>query len=258
MRKAIIRSAAAGLAVALVFGAGAARSQVKVYEVGDLVVHDNGGISPRKLPRHEAAPITALLDARVGTKDGAHPPAATSLSIDFDKTLHVNTTGLPACKKGQLLARSTAEARRACGDAIVGSGKGEVEVEFDEQPPFTATGPLLAFNGGTHNGKTLLFVHTYIDVPTPTAVVVETVITKIHRGHYGMHSLTTIPRIAGGAGSVTAFELRLGRRFTYRGRERSYLAASCPTGHYFVEGHALFGDGTRVHLTHVLPCTPTV
>jgi hypothetical protein len=82
-------------------------------------------------------------------------------------------------------------------------------------------------------------------------------ITHIRRGHFGLHTVTTIPVIAGGAGSVTRFNLDLGRRFTYQGQRQSYLTASCPTGTYFAEGQALFSDGTILHITHAFPCTPT-
>jgi hypothetical protein len=157
---------------------------------------------------------------------------------------------------GKLKARSTTAATRACPGAIVGSGTAEVEVAFPEQKPFTAAGPLTAFNGGVHGGTTLLFIHAYIDVPTPTAVVVETRITKETKGRYGMHTVTRVPSIAGGAGSPVGFDLKLGRRFIYQGRRKSYLTASCPTGAYYTQGHVDFSDGTVLHVTHPLPCTP--
>jgi hypothetical protein len=93
-------------------------------------------------------------------------------------------------------------------------------------------------------------------VPAPTAVVATVKITKINRGHFGLHTVTKIPLIAGGAGSVTSFEITLGRSFAYQGKKRSYLTASCPTGTYFTEGQALFSDGTVLKITHALPCTP--
>jgi hypothetical protein len=100
------------------------------------------------------------------------------------------------------------------------------------------------------------FIHTYVSVPAPTAVIATVKLTHIHRSHYGIHAVAQIPRIAGGAGSVTKFKLTIGRKFIYRGKEESYLTASCPTGVYFTEGEAQFTDGTELHLTHALPCTP--
>lgn len=253
----ISKLAAIAFGLVLLLGVGVGTAVSGRFEAGNIVVWDHGGISPKELPRHRPAPISGIFNARIGTKDGTHPPAAQTLRIDFDKTIQIDTRGLSTCSRGQLQDRSTTGARRACSDAIVGEGKAEVAVEFAEQPPFTAKGTILAFNGGTRGGKTRLLIHTYVDVPTPSAVVVETTISHISRGHYGLHTVTTIPQIAGGAGSITGFKMHLGRRFAFKGRERSYLMASCPTGRYYVEGHAAFSDGTIVHVTHVLPCTPT-
>lgn len=261
MNRQLTRVGGLAIATALLVAVGAAASapkttNVETVEAGDLVLTDAGGISPQKLPRHRQVPITAHLHATIATKDGSHPPAARLLEVDFDRTLGLNARGLPACSAAKLKARSTTAAKRACPGAIVGSGEAEVEVAFPEQKPFTATGPLIAFNGGVHGGTTLLFIHTYIDVPAPTAVVVEARITKESKGRYGMHTVTKVPPIAGGAGSPVGFELKLGRKFNYKGRRESYLTASCPTGVYYTQGQVDFSDGTVLHVTHPLPCTP--
>jgi hypothetical protein len=255
MRTHLIRTVLLGAGIAVLFVA-SSRAEPETARVGNLVLTDNGGIIPRKLPRHEQVPISAVIDAHIGTVDGSHPPAVRSISVDFDKTLAVHAKGLPACRKGQLEARPTAAAKSACSDAIVGEGDGDVEVEFPEQAPFSATGPIILFNGGVHSGTTLLYVHTYVSVPAPTAVVATVKLTRIHRGHFGIHAEAEIPRIAGGAGSVTRFKLRIGRRFTYRGKKESYLTGSCPTGRYYTEGKVRFSDETELGLSHVLPCTP--
>ncbi len=240
---------------ALIAAAGAI-AKPDVVRIGNLVIRDNGGITPTRLPRHEQAPISANLRASLGTTDGSHPPAVKSLLIDIDKTIHVNAKGLPVCRYGQLTNRSTADAKRACPHAIVGSGDAKVEVAFPDQKPFTGAGRLIAFNGGVRGGTTLLLVHAYVNIPAPTTVVAETKISRINRGHLGLHTVTQIPTIAAGDGSPTGFKLRLGRTFAYKGKKESYLTASCPTGHYFVKGKVQFADGTTAQLTHILPCTP--
>jgi hypothetical protein len=175
---------------------------------------------------------------------------------DIDKTIRLHARGLPTCPEGRLVAQPTAAAKKACPDAIVGTGEGEVEVAFPEQKPFSAKGKLLIFNGGTRGPATRLFIHTYVDVPTPTAVVATVTITPTHRGHFGMHAVAQIPVIAGGAGSVTMFKLDIGRSFTYGGRRQNYLTASCPTGHWYTEGRIEFSGGTTLKVFHAFPCTP--
>jgi hypothetical protein len=255
MRKQLIRAMAIGAGLALIVAA-SALAKPHVIRAGNLFLRDNGGIFPSKLPRHSQTPISARIDAAIGTVDGTHPPAVKTLNIDFDKSIQVNAKGLPTCREGQLVARSTADAKKACPDAIVGSGEAEVEVAFPEQEPIDAKGPVFLFNGGVHGGTTLLFVHTYVDVPAPTAVIATVKITRIHRGHYGIHTVSQIPAIAGGAGSVIRFKLTIGRKFTYKGKKESYLTASCPTGLYYTEGDILFADGSTLRGTHLLPCTP--
>jgi len=256
MGKQLIRVVAVGAGLALILAAGAL-AKPHVIRVGNLFLKDNGGISPSTLPRQGRVPISAHIDAEIGTADGTHPPAVKNLDIDFDKSIRVDARGLPVCRGERLVARSTAAAKRACPDAIVGSGEAEVEVAFPEQAPFSATGPITLFNGGVHGATTLLLIHTYVDVPAPTAVVATVAISRIDRGHYGIHTVSRIPAIAGGAGSVIRFKLTIGRRFTYRGRRESYLTASCPTGIYYTEGNILFADGSRLRGTHLLPCTPS-
>lgn len=263
MRRSITRALALAIAFAALFAAIAGAkprttARVEKFEAGNIVAVDHGGISPEKLPRHGSAPIAAHIHARFSTKDGTHLPALDQLAIDFDRTLSVNAAGLPSCGVADLTARTTAAAEQACGSAIVGSGSGEVEIAFPEQAPIMVKSPLVAFNGGVHGRTTLLFVHAYITVPTPAAIVAEVQITKVRDGRYGMHTVTKIPRIAGGAGSVTAVDLDLGRKFAYRGTRRSYLTASCPTGRYFIQGRLGFADGTALHISHIFPCTPIV
>jgi hypothetical protein len=251
----LLRALAIGAGLALFFTASAVAKR-EVVRVGNLFLADNGGISPSKLPRNKQAPISAHIHGEIGTTDGSHPPAVKTVTVDLDKTIQVNAKGLPVCPAGRLEATTTVAAKQACPDSIVGFGAGEVEVAFPEQRPLTARGPIVMFNGGVHGGTTVLYIHTYVAIPAPTAVVVTVKISHIHRGHFGLHTVATIPTIAGGAGSATEFEFTVGRTFTYKGRKQSFLTASCPTGSYYTEGEVLFSDGTTMGLKHVLPCTP--
>lgn len=248
-----VTALAAGLA--LFFTAGAFGSRQEEC-AGNICIVDNGGIFPSKLPKRGRAPITARIFGEIHTRDGTHPPALQTLDLDVDKTIAIDAVGLPACRKGQVEARTPAEAKRVCRDAIVGSGSAEVEVAFPEQPPFRSTGPLTLFNAGVHGGTISVLLHAYVDVPAPTAIVVPATVTRIHRGRFGLHIAAKIPKIAGGAGSPTSFELKIGRRFTYKGRQKSFLSAGCPSGHWVTKGQVRFSDRTQTGLTHVFPCTP--
>jgi hypothetical protein len=244
---------ATGLVLALAAVAPAAR---QVVHAGNLFLADNGGIFPSVLPKHGSAPVRARLEGEIGTLDGTHPPAIETIALDIDKTIGVDARGLPTCRYGQIQSRETSLAKRVCQGAIIGSGEAEVEVAFPEQAPFSAKGPVLLFNGGVHGGTTLVLVHAYVAVPAPTAIVTTAVLTRIDRGRFGLHIDAHIPRIAGGAGSVTRFRLDVGRKFVRAGQTVSFLTASCPNGQYVTEGQVQFSDGTRLGETHAFPCTP--
>lgn len=255
MNRHLICISALATGLALVFAAVAFGSR-EVVRTGNLYLADNGGISPSKLPKRGSAPITARLIGEIGTSDGSHPPALRSVSLEVDKTIGIDAVGLPTCTAQQIEARSSVEAKNACANAIVGSGKAEVEVAFPEQTPFSATGPMIVFNGGVKGKTTTVLLHAYVDVPAPTAIVARATVTRIHRGRFGLQIVAQIPKIAGGAGSVTKFELKIGRRFTDKGQKQSYLVASCPTGSWVTKGNVVFDDGTNLGLTHVFPCIP--
>lgn len=258
MNKQLIRMVVltTGLTVAFAGLAFAAGYEPTVVRAGDLVISVNGRISPTALPKNEVAPIEANARGSVTMAGGAHPPAADSVVVKIDRSFAIGAKGLPACSPAKLTARSTAAAKRACPNAIVGSGSAEAEVAFPEQAPFTARGPLLFFNGGGKGNSTLLLVHLYANVPAPTAIVTAVKITKIQGGRYGYEAVAKIPVIAGGSGSIVKFNFKVDRKFTYKGKQESYLAAKCPTGRYFTEIQATFRDGSLLKGTVPRSCTP--
>lgn len=257
MNRPLIRLGLVLAALALVFAAAATGSpNRKIWCAGNICVADDGGITPTKLPKHGKAPVTARLNAEISTRDGSHPPAFESMDLKIEKNVSIDPVGLPTCRIGQLQATSSATAKRACGEAIVGSGEAEVEVAFPEQTPFRSTGPLILFNGGLAGATTTLLLHAYVNVPAPTAIVVKAKVTRIHEGRFGLRIQATVPKIAGGAGSVTSFALKVGRRFTYKGRKKSFLTAGCPNGVWMAKGVARFVDDTTLHISHPFPCTP--
>lgn len=255
MRKHLKLTLVLGAAIAVV-AAGAAIAKPVTVVAGNLVLTFDSSVTPKALSKKELTPITFKLKADISTKDGKHPPAAKTFEGEVDKNGALNPKGLPVCKQGQLEARPTQAALAACEDALIGKGFAEAEVEFAEQAPFDAKGPLLVFNGGGTPAKTKILVHVYANVPAPTAFITPVTVTKISNGKYGLAIDSKIPVVAGGAGSLTRFEITNKKIFTYKGKKQSYFLAKCPTGQLFGRGSALFSDGTRLTGSVALPCTP--
>jgi hypothetical protein len=243
-------------ALAVLAIAAVAAAKPITVTAGNLVLKFDSSITPKKLWKARLTPIRFKIGAQISTKDGKHPPAAKTFEGEVDKNGALNPKGLPACSPGKLEARTTEQAKAACKTSIIGEGFAEAEVEFPEQAPFNAKGPLIVFNGGGTPAKTKIYVHVYANVPAPTAFITPVTVTKVHNGKYGLHIDSKIPTVAGGAGSLTRFEITNYKTFTYKGKKQSYFLAKCPSGHLFGEGNVAFSDGTRLKGSVVVPCTP--
>jgi len=247
------KSLAALVAAVLALGAAASASGI-ILHAGDLVVHANGGFAPKALPKHRNAPITLHGGGRLSTLSGDLPPILKTISIEFDRHGAVETKGLPRCTAAKLQATTVPAARRACPGAIVGKGSGTALVAFPEQKPFPVSSPLTIFNGPPKNGQPTVLAHAYTTVPVPTTFVVPIVIETIHKGVYGYRTSAVIPRIAGGYGIPISGHLKIGRKWTYRGKHYSYLQARCETGRLQARGEFTFSDGTFLIGTFLRPC----
>jgi len=223
---------------------------------GNLTIEIEGGISPTKLPKKTPAPITLTVSGAVKTTDGSHPPALKTIALEFDKNGGIETKGLPTCDPSKLISTLTAQAKKVCGSALVGTGTVSAQILFPEQAPFNASGPLLIFNGKPKGGKPVLVFHVHANVPAPTTFVTTGVISKAS-GKYGTSTEIAIPTIVSGQGSLTSFKATLHKTWTYKGEKKSLLYASCPTGSLFAHGEFTFSDGTKIAGDVAKRCTPT-
>jgi hypothetical protein len=222
--------------------------------LGNLIVHGDGGFSPKALPKKRNAPITLHGGGRLSTVSGELPPILKVLTIEYDRHGSVETAGLPVCPPGKLQATTVAAARRACPGAIVGEGAGRAVVKFPEQAPIPISSPITIFNGPRVHGEPSVLAHAFTTVPVRTTFVVPIVIERVNHGAYGYRTEAIIPPIAGGYGIPIAGHLKIGRKWTYRGRSYSYINARCETGHLQAKGEFTFSDGTFLSGSVFKPC----
>jgi hypothetical protein len=243
--------AAAALAAALLVSAAGG----EVVRAGNLEIEIEGGVSPKKLSKKTPTPITLKVSGAVKTVDGTHPPALKTLELEFDKHGKIDTKGLATCTPGKLASTLTAQAKRKCGKALVGTGRVSADIAFPEQPPFSASGPLLIFNGKPQGHKPVLIFHVYAHVPAPTTFVTTGVISKAH-GKYGTSTMIRIPTIIGGQGSLTSFKAKIHKTWRAKGKKTSLLTATCPTGSLFAHGEFDFVGGDKIEGDIAKRCTP--
>jgi hypothetical protein len=253
MRKRLITTLTLAAALAVAVAGIATAEKPTIVQAGNLKLTLNGGFSPKALPKSgKPAPITLNVSGKIETTDGKHPPALKEVVVETDKNGSIDVKGLPKCTSGKLQAQDTKHAEEICKKAIIGSGITNVEVEFPEQAPFIAKSKLIAFNGGTSGGKTTIYIHAYLTSPVSAAVVTTVKISKIHNGRYGTKSVASVPKIAGGYGSVREFGLTFDRGY----KNTPFLFAKCPDGHLNAKATSVFTDGTKLTGSFVRSCTP--
>jgi len=238
----------------LVIGSLAASASAIRITAGDLIVNADGGFKPTALPKHRDAPITIYGGGSLSTKSGELPPVIEEIILEYDRHGHVETRGLGVCTKAKLVASTVKAARKRCPGAIVGTGKGRGVVKFPEQAPIPASSPITIFNGPRLHGNPSVLAHFVVTVPAPTTFTIPIEIQRINKGVYGYRTEAQIPPIAGGHGVPIAGHLRIGRKWTHRGRRLSYINARCATGRLQARGEFAFKDGTRLRATFAKPC----
>jgi hypothetical protein len=255
---------ALALAGVLSLGVAAIASAVQTtLRAGNLIITFGGTTSPSSMPKTKYVPITSNIFGKITTSDGTHPSAFREAIVDFDKDLKINVKGYPACKGGQLEARDTKAAMKVCGSTVLGNGIAHVEIAFPEQKPIVVTSPITIFNGGEKGGKVTLYIHVFITVPAPTAIV--TTVTISRKGT-GLHTVSKIPVAAGGSGSALDFKFKVGKTYGYKGKKVGYIEARCPDGNFKVNvKKALFKNEANIPGVNpttnlsggiVVPCTP--
>jgi hypothetical protein len=222
---------------------------------GDLILIANGDFAPRSLPEDHDAPITIYGSGRFKTVSGELPAILQKIVIEFDRHGSVQTKGLPVCTEGKLALTTVPVARSNCPGAIVGKGFGRAVVQFTGQRRIPVSSPLTIFNGPRRHGNPTVFAHAYTDVPTATTFVVPIEIERINKGVYGYRTEAKIPKIAGGYGHPISGWLRIGRRWTHRGKRHSFVNARCETGRLQARGTFSFKNDTVLFGTFFRPCS---
>jgi hypothetical protein len=254
MRKyvALIMAVCALVAVAAVGIAGAAGGDTPVtVKVGELELTANGGFSPTTLSKTKQTPIELTASGEVKLTNGGHPPAAREVIIEGDKNAEIHVKGIPTCTSGKLQATTTTAALSACKSALIGEGTTTAQVAFAEQKPISVPSKLLLFNGGEKGGKITWYVHAYFSNPISGAIVSTVTITKHPNGRFGTLTVTKIPQITGGSGSITSFNLKIKKSVG----GINPISAKCTDGKLKVHVAAKFEDGTKAETEIVRACT---
>jgi hypothetical protein len=216
-----------------------------LVKVGNLVLTADGGFTPRTLPRRAFAPIDFEGYANVKSTDGSVPTALLQAVVDFDRDGRLTTAGLPVCDPALLVEVAPAEAREKCRGAIVGTGSAGALIAREGQPPLYASSPLTLFNGPPQEGHPTVIFHARTTEPAVQSFVITIPIER-RRGRYRYRATIDVPPIAAGRGSLVHLKVKVGRRYRFRGKERSYVSARCSDNVLSTHGRFTFADGTII------------
>jgi hypothetical protein len=205
-------------------GALAAGAAAEIVQSHNVRVTFDAKFTPHVLPRERPAPISVEVDGQVSTTDGSQPPPLQRLRLELSSSGKIDTLGLPACRAATLQSTSSGVALQRCGPAQVGHGKFEARLQLSGRP-IPVDGRALVFNGVV-GGRPGMFIHIYISRPVRVTLVIPLKISH-GTGRFGTVLTTRVPKLAGGFGSITELQLKIGRRYTYRGARHSYLSAAC-------------------------------
>lgn len=248
-----------GLAISL-----AAAIATSVAVAGPTVAGQDGNtqsidvvLSPQKLSKTALTPATLKVTTKTSTTTAANgvPSPATRATVDFDKNAKLFTKGLPTCDAAKLQSTSTEAALTACGKAKIGSGTGSALLPVGAQV-YTEPTIVTAFNGVPQGGKPVVLLHAYGSAPVQTTLVLIGTVSGYDREGYGPRLDVAIPAIAGGTGALTDFQVTIAKKFTYRGKKRSFVSAKCSSKKLRARGAFSYKDGEILTAYSTQACTP--
>jgi len=244
----------AGVLLALCCLALASLAQAEQDQDGNLRGSFSGGISPRKLPRTELAPVSVQMGGKISTTDRSVPPKLERILLAINSHGKLQSKGLATCSLGKLNSITSTEAKRVCGDAMVGHGNVTSRVSLPGQGPFASNADLLAFNGKL-KGKPAVLAQVSSGAPLPLTYVIAFEVKKAG-GEFGTQLIASLPPIASEYGYITAFNLSLSRKYESHGKQMSFASASCPApkgfpgaAFAFVKASYEFADGRTLGAT---------
>jgi hypothetical protein len=237
----LIRAALLALVASALLAAAASAALV---EVNGIALHADGGFEPRSLPRHRFVPINFQGYFEIHAKRGGRPPALEEAIIEFDRDGRLSVAGLATCPPERIANATTAQARKLCRRAQVGTGRIEAIVSL----PGAELGvgaPLTLFNGPPVGGMPTAVLHAHFGGPVAQTYAITVPIER-HRGLFRYQARIVLPPLLGGLGSVTDVSAKIGRRYSAGGKPRSYVSAHCSDNILQTRGHFLFSDGTVI------------
>lgn len=213
-------------------------------------------IAPKKLSKSTYTPASLKVTTKTTSTTAANgvPSPAIRAVVDFDRNARLYTKGIPRCDPAKLQSTSTEVALQQCGKAKIGGGKASALLPVGEQI-YTVNQTVTAFNGIPQGRKPVVILHTYGTTPVQTTLVLVGPVSNYDKEGYGPRLDLAIPKIAGGTGALTDFQVKIDKKYFYKGKKRSFVSAKCTSGKLKARGTFTFLDGESLTALDTQGCT---
>lgn len=228
-----------GCLLATLGGAGPSSAE-SLIDIGPPVLHIGVVATPAPIPAPSEGriPVSLRLSNSVWTDGRSHPPAATEVRFELDKHLLLDLSGVPRCPWAPTQSYPTFD-WSSCKLAIVAGGRLKWEVA---SPEAVRVGGAATVYRGNRNK---LLIRTNVPAPVSGEVIIPVELSPTSEGRYGLRATASIPKVAGGSGSLTY----LGLRF-----RKVLFSAACPNRRLQSRVADTFADGTRLTGGLIITC----
>lgn len=205
-------------------------------------VHAGFAADPAPIPVSSEGriPVSLRLTDSIWTDDDSHPPAATQLRFELDKSFRFDLSDVARCSGGIHYDIRTEVSR--CAKVKFASGKIKVRVAFPEQgTPIVVAGDAIAYKA--NSGK--VFIRAYLPAPITGEIFIPVAVGRSAAGPYGVQLTATVPKLAGGYGSL----VYLGLRF-----RKGLFSVACADERLQSRVTNSLADGTKLSVARITNC----
>ena len=128
-----------------------------------------------------------------------------------------------------------------CAPAVVATGRIKWEVAFPEEEAVQIGGQAIVYRGRANR----LLIRTQIPTPVGADLVIPVKLSRPAGGAYELKATASIPKIAGGSGSL----VYLGLRF-----RKGLFSMACPKGRFQSRVTNSFSDGSAAAAGVITTC----
>lgn len=195
---------AASLVLLLTGAAGAAAEGPVVLPTPTVFAGFVVDASPLPSPKEGRAPISLRFTDTIWADDDSHPPAVEELRLSLDRRFRLELTNVPRCRWAPIQSYPAFD-WSSCEKATVGKGPIRFEVAFPEEEPVKVGAPATVYNGR----RGTMLIHTELAAPVEGEIVIPVKLSRAPKTTiYGVRLTASIPKVAGGFGSLVYLGLR--------------------------------------------------